>query len=103
MSIQPGDTNSPLGVDLADAVVCHAANFDEAPVFDGHIRAYPRIARAVENFAIADDDVIHGTRLRKRGGSRQQAFIDGIKHHLRAILMNVVGCAWHPPIAAPCR
>src|SRR6516225_4024878 len=57
---ETGGDNEPLGIDLAPCFACrHSADGDDALAANGDVAEKPRIACAVDDPPITDDEVIH--------------------------------------------
>src|SRR5262249_51147193 len=65
-----------LGVNLALALARHLAEGGDLVALDGEVAVIPRIAGAVDELAVADDQVIGGVWLRRRrecqGGEEEE-------------------------------
>ncbi len=58
---EAGGDDEPLGVDLALGLPDrHAADRDDPIARDGHVAVKPRIAAAIDNAAIANDQIVQG-------------------------------------------
>ena len=76
MSIQPGLTYLPRGVDLRAAARGDLADLREAAVLDRDVGEDQRIPLPVEHAAVADDDVVERVARRRRRGRLRRAARD---------------------------
>ena len=55
----------------------HGGRIDDAVAVDGHITDVPGVARAIDDFAAADDEVVGGFVRREGWGAEEQGGDDG--------------------------